>query len=286
MTGYVVHPDRYSRTGVVLRKNRVVIHTAESSEGSRVEDVLVSFMGAVGNLTIPGSNPPRVFGAAYTAIPDSKNGTYREAYDAARLGVYAQGGANKDSWSFCIPGRASQTRAEWLDGYSRDCIRIAAQYTVDKCRLDDIPLERVSWREVQAGKRGYCDHYTISQAFQKSDHTDVGPNFPWDVFAADIQAIVNPPQPEPPQPEPPDPEEHIVYKGLVKYATHAAVYALYSDGTKKWIAPGAGTIFRGLKAIAGEPSVEQIISDPNTFRALGPIAGPIPDGVDAYGVPT
>jgi hypothetical protein len=193
---YVVHPDRYSRTGVSVRKNRVVIHTAESSEGSRVEDVLINFMGAAGNLTVPGSNPPRVFGAAYTAIPDSAKGTYREAYDAARLGVYAQGGANKDSWSFCIPGRASQTRAEWLDGYSRECIRIAARYTVDKCRQDDIPLERKSWQQIAAGERGYCDHYTISLAFKKSDHTDVGPNFPWDVFAADIDAIVNPPTPE------------------------------------------------------------------------------------------
>jgi hypothetical protein len=281
---YVVHPDRYSRTGVSVRKNRVVIHTAESSEGSRVEDVLINFMGAAGNLTVPGSNPPRVFGAAYTAIPDSAKGTYREAYDAARLGVYAQGGANKDSWSFCIPGRASQTRAEWLDGYSRECIRIAARYTVDKCRLDDIPLVRKSWQQIAVGERGYCDHYTISLAFKKSDHTDVGPNFPWDVFAADIDAIVNPPQPTP-DPPPTDPEDAIVFTALIQFAGHDALYAAYSDGTKKWVAPGSGQAFRGLLALAGKPTATTVITDPAVFRACGPISGPVPTDVDEYGVP-
>jgi hypothetical protein len=97
--------------------------------------------------------------------------------------------------------------------------------------------------------------------------------------------IPTPPPTPTPEPTPTPTEDFTVYLGLCKFETHDAVYALYSDGTKKWIAPGAGQVFRGLKQMAGESTVMSIVYDPNVMRALGPIVGPAPTGVDVYGVP-
>lgn len=107
---------------------------------------------------------------------------------------------------------------------------------------------------------------------------------------AQLQDTPKPPDPTDPTvptptPPPPIKEQGIVYQGLCKHAGHDAVYALYSDGTKKWVAPGSGQTFRFLKQLAGESTEMNIFADDAVMRACGPIAGPVPDGVDPYGVP-
>lgn len=97
------------------------------------------------------------------------------------------------------------------------------------------------------------------------------------------------PKPPAPTPTPPDPttppaEDDVIYQGLCKHENHDAVYALYSNGTKVWIRPGSGPVFRYLKQQAGESTEMNIYGDA-VMGALGAIVGDIPEGVDAWGVP-
>jgi hypothetical protein len=105
---------------------------------------------------------------------------------------YSAGGANSQGIHGCFPGKAGQTREQWLDVISRAMIRQAAAWMRDVSVEQGIPLRRLTVAQVAAGERGYCDHYDVSRAFRKSTHTDVGPAFPWDVLAADITALVIP----------------------------------------------------------------------------------------------
>lgn len=102
-----------------------------------------------------------------------------------------------------------------------------------------------------------------------------------------LQTVVTPPTPTPPTPTPtPPPEEgHTVFTGLFKLSTHDAWYATYSDGTKKWIAPGSGDEFRALLQLGGHGTEMGVITNVELFRALGPVIGPLPAGCDPYGVP-
>jgi hypothetical protein len=98
----------------------------------------------------------------------------------------------------------------------------------------DIPLRRLSADQVVAGGSGYCDHATISAAYHKTDHSDVGAGFPWDVLAGDIDSMltpVTPPEPVlPSEPIPPkdvDMEQYLIrdiaLKGLFSPLTDAPI---------------------------------------------------------------
>lgn len=184
-----VHPDRYSTSNVQTPKQLIVVHTSESSDGSLAS--LEYLVGQPGDRVIPGSNPPRMFGAAYHALADGATGEYVQLLPGT-TGPYANGGANKFAWSICCPGRAAQTRAEWLDPMSRGQILACARFIVDRGRADGIPLVKVTPAQMVAGAKGYCGHIDVTNAYHQSDHTDPGPNFPWDVLASDIANLTHP----------------------------------------------------------------------------------------------
>jgi hypothetical protein len=187
-TPVLVHPDR---TGA--RKsgpNRViVVHDSEGSEGDRSAANLAQYM------TTPGDRPNGsggVYGSSYQAVADARDlGRPAGPRDVV---AYSASGANHDGDHICIPGKASQTRAMWLDDISRQYIRTTALYIVESGRQQNIPSVRLSVAQVRDGRsRGYCSHHDVSLAFGKSTHTDPGPQFPWDVLAADIAEALGPP---------------------------------------------------------------------------------------------
>lgn len=190
----VVHRDRYSTSSVKQPKRGVVVHASESGDGTF--DTLLYLMTRPGDRVIPGSNPPRMFGAAYHAVANGATGDYTQVLPGA-AGPYSASGANKDFWHICLPGRAAQTREEWLDPLSRGQIKAVAHFIVDKAKADGFPIRRITAAEVKAGGRGYCGHVDITNAYHLSDHTDPGINFPWDVLMFDIIAILTPTTPEP-----------------------------------------------------------------------------------------
>lgn len=138
----------------------------------------------------PGGATPWTFGAGYHGVA----GTDAEphwACDPELYSVNANPPVNDRAVSFCLPGRL-QTRHDWLNvGESRDFIRAFAKAIAWANQRWGVPLVRLTAKDVKAGKRGYCDHWTINQAYGLSDHVDLGSEFPWDVLAADIDYIIN-----------------------------------------------------------------------------------------------
>ena len=189
----LLHPDRFSTSGVSIRKRGVCVHTNEGPDGSGAS--LLRY------LQRPGDRPlgnGRMYGSGYHAIAEPDGWT--DIADAA-CGPYHAPPVNKTWWSICIPGYAAQTRDQWLDPQSRGFIRGVARYIVDRSGGDGFPLRRPSLTELRDGAGGYCSHVDVARAWGQTDHTDPGPNFPWDVLAADIAELTAPTPPIPlPQP--------------------------------------------------------------------------------------
>lgn len=88
-----------------------------------------------------------------------------------------------------------QSRAQWLDGVSKATLDTTAQLVAHLCIKHGLPTRRLSVAETRAAyyaddkakrPKGINDHATITAAYPEDGgtHTDVGPEFPWDVFMA------------------------------------------------------------------------------------------------------
>lgn len=86
------------------------------------------------------------------------------------------------NWEFA--GFASQSREEWLDPFGVAMFTGAAPIIRADAARFGIPLERRSVDELQAFVPGVTSHNDLRLAFGVTDHTDPGPNFPWDWFIA------------------------------------------------------------------------------------------------------
>ncbi|GAB2858751.1 hypothetical protein GCM10022221_67830 [Actinocorallia aurea] len=89
---------------------------------------------------------------------------------------------NTGSIGIEICGQATYTRAQWLDSKVWPAVAAAAARTRELCERHGVPVKRLTVAQVARGERGVCGHVDVSQAFDKSDHTDPGPNFPWEEF--------------------------------------------------------------------------------------------------------
>lgn len=99
-----------------------------------------------------------------------------------------------------------QTRAQWLDPTSLATLRTCAAAVAYACDTLGLARRRLTVAEVRAaynnpaGQRptGICDHAAITAAYGLGDHTDVGPEFPWDVFMQMVAGVNPSPGPLPP----------------------------------------------------------------------------------------
>ena len=187
-----VHATRHGPMKTTVNK-WVVLHTSEGGETTGSAEALSIFM------TQPATKNNL---ASYNAVFDTDKVIPAVSYHVV---PYAAGGGNAQGIHGCFPGRANQTRDQWLDDNSFAMIEQAALWILDVCQEFDIPPRRITWQQVKAGEKGICDHYDITQAFHKSTHTDVGIGFPWDVLFDEIDLALYPPQPptEPDQPTTP-----------------------------------------------------------------------------------
>lgn len=172
-----VHPTRHGprRTVPILW---AVLHTSEGWETGDSAEQLGEFMGRPATATNV---------ASYHDVADTDRIIPAVPHDVV---AYAAGGGNAQGVHLCFPGRAGQTRAQWLDLNSRSMIRQGATWLVDVHQAHDIPLERIDPADLLAGRSGVCDHHDVSLAFHKSNHTDVGDAFPWDVLWSDVAEIL------------------------------------------------------------------------------------------------
>ncbi len=85
-----------------------------------------------------------------------------------------------------------QTRAQWLDEVSRATIRKTAEVCLWLMHTHGIPLTRLATSAVRSpSAKGFVDHndWTVGWPEDGGSHTDVGPEFPWDVLFADIRDL-------------------------------------------------------------------------------------------------
>lgn len=88
--------------------------------------------------------------------------------------------ANPYTINLCFAGsRASWSRDQWL-AREHD-ISIAAWLAVQDCKKYGIPFDVIAppYRRMS----GISDHRYVTDCLGIGNHTDVGPNFPWDVFS-------------------------------------------------------------------------------------------------------
>jgi hypothetical protein len=100
---------------------------------------------------------------------------------------------NPRSLNLEMCGFAHWTREQWLstgwvDGVwnPRQMIRHAAAWTRQKCDAHSVPRRLLTPAEVGQGMSGIIDHARYTFGTGDGNHTDVGKNFPWDVYFSDL----------------------------------------------------------------------------------------------------
>jgi N-acetyl-anhydromuramyl-L-alanine amidase AmpD len=104
--------------------------------------------------------------------------------------------ANRRSINLVFAGsRAAWTRQQWLA--NGRAIDVAAYLAAQDCAKYNIPRRVIKPPYGPPG--GVSDHAYVTRYLKDGTHTDVGPNFPWDVFEASFLKYANPaPTPPPP----------------------------------------------------------------------------------------
>lgn len=100
--------------------------------------------------------------------------------------------ANPYTINYCFAGsRASFTRQQWLA--RENDIRIACWLAVQDGKRFGIPAKVIAPPYTKTP--GISDHKFVTQVLRIGNHTDVGPNFPWDVAAKYVKEYSSPPAP-------------------------------------------------------------------------------------------
>jgi N-acetyl-anhydromuramyl-L-alanine amidase AmpD len=124
-------------------------------------------------------------GLALQEVPDGDR-AHAALYHGNQIGIHIE-----------ICGTA-QSRAQWLDPISLATLKTTAALTRELCQRHGFPMVRLTTAQTRAAwyaadgsrPRGINDHNAITLAFPEDGgtHTDVGPEFPWDVFMGLVTA--------------------------------------------------------------------------------------------------
>lgn len=98
-------------------------------------------------------------------------------------------GANHDGIQVELAGYSKWTRAQWLEPKSLATLVLGADACAQYAHKYNIPLYQLSNAELRGGSRGFVGHYQVSEVYRKSDHTDPGPGFPWDLFMGMVKLM-------------------------------------------------------------------------------------------------
>lgn len=99
-----------------------------------------------------------------------------------------------DANSYCINlvfagSKAGQSRQVWIDRYSNAIDYAAKLFVQDAAKYGPLVPDVIgrNYDAIEVGKAGGIDHSGITYGLGIGDHTDVGPNFPWDLFADSVR---------------------------------------------------------------------------------------------------
>lgn len=151
-----------------------LIHTQEGGGGDSAAEDLANYL----------ANPANQVSYHYTISQASDGGvTLVDVVDTDDA-AWAVGDANDRSINLCFAGSSvSWSRDQWLEQSS--AIDVAAYIAVQDCTKYGISLDVVP-APYTSGTPGISDHMYVTDILGWGTHTDVGPNFPWDVFAAAV----------------------------------------------------------------------------------------------------
>lgn len=255
-----------------------VLHTTEGGEGDTRAEQLVAICRDVAGTVLQPSG--RYAGSSYNGVFDTDCFRTIVPYDHV---PYSAPGANNDGLHAVFPGRVDQGRTGWLDETSSAGIWIAAQWLLELERTEGIPAVRLTDAEVAAGHRGYVDHWTVSRVYKRTDHTDVGTSFPWDVLAGRIAQL----RPVPPPTNPPPPKDPTDMRIFI-VSVQGCRAKFIAEGTTaghllncRWSGPGDE---KGMAVVAAhrnhptDPAVDLVLA----LADLQPVflEGPLPHGDD------
>ncbi|MBV7294939.1 DUF1906 domain-containing protein [Corynebacterium sp. TAE3-ERU12] len=188
-----------------LPKRFIVVHTTENDPWTCRSINIVRYQ-------------QRSQSGSYHRLVDTTGAITLENTDDWQVWATANRG-NDIALHVSLCARAAMTREQWLQHPKmlEGCARVIAYW----CRTYNIPCEKRSQAEFGRYVHGVGGHRD-ARAWGTTDHTDPGPNFPYDIVLARArqlmdeatgeQVIAEPdmPEPEPDTPElPPCPEGHI-----------------------------------------------------------------------------
>ena len=161
-------PNQSSRNGAIVRLG--VIHT---QQGNGTADSLMGYL----------KNPNS--GVSYHYVVDNNKCIRLVPTNRASWSVLD---ANPYTINLCFAGSFVEwTRQQWLDNMGKG-IEMAAAVLVADAREYGYDPRTISWAELASGRKGITDHWGITGGLRIGNHTDVGKNFPWDVFAAHVDS--------------------------------------------------------------------------------------------------
>lgn len=171
-------PSPNKHAGRTRKPRVVVMHTMESPErATTAEDVARNWFAKTAARA----------SAHYCVDADSIVQCVSEADTA-----WAAPGANADGIQIELAGRAGQGAAGWADTYSVAELDLAARLVADICTRHNIPIRKLTREQLAAGERGIIGHVDASAVYRLSDHTDPGPDFPWDQVIAKARSYAAP----------------------------------------------------------------------------------------------
>lgn len=171
-------PSPNKHTGRTRKVRVVVMHTMETPENATTaEDVARHWFAKTAARA----------SAHYCVDADSIVQCVPESDTA-----WAAPGANADGIQIELAGRAGQDAAGWADAYSAAELDLAARLVADICTRHNIPIRKLTREQLAAGERGIIGHVDSSAVYRLSDHTDPGPDFPWDQVIAKARAYATP----------------------------------------------------------------------------------------------
>jgi len=167
---WVKSPSFHSRGGTKV--DLFLLHT---QEGPGNADSLARYLANPANqvsyhYTI--SEDPRDHGVTVCDVVDS---------DYCSWSVLS---ANPRSINCCIAGSSvNWTRDQWLQ--QARALDVAAYIAVQDCKKYGIPIKVIA-PPYRSAPPGISDHAYVTNFLGDGTHTDCGPNFPWDVFSANL----------------------------------------------------------------------------------------------------
>lgn len=169
MTPQYTEIDRMGSSAQSRNGRRVTNFLLHTQEGDGTAESLAGYL----------NNPGNNASYHYTV----RDGIVVDVVDTS-LASWSVGDANSYTINLCFAGsRASWSRTQWLG--IRDDIRIAAWLAVQDAAKYGFSTEVIAPPYGRA-RPGLSDHRYITDVIGWGSHTDVGPGFPWDVFASAV----------------------------------------------------------------------------------------------------